>query len=526
MRLTTLFLVAFVSVFSVQSVLAQDNVSITTNEDGVYVLPDFKTVEEVEEFYGVEIPSGIVDVNDPAFADFLLSIIPDNFASSEENRAEQELVDFQNAESAQTCTDYYKRGSVATSVNSSITSTVTGAPLSFNVGITNNNDYPVAGGTLYAKVFREQSDESIVRAQGDDTIDQFFVLRDVALDAGATRTESFTWNVPLHIPTGDYYIATFFASQERYNLSGVSYTDHIVGGVNRFYVDSEVEGVYFDKTNVSTNGNSYRFVGSIPQIAEETPAQIKATILNNTNSDASVEVTWTLYKWDALHDGNKIEEKIQTITIPAEGSAMSTYEAEQDDYSVYMATAELQYKDAKSFINVRYVREGVDIPRINFPGVTAYPLEAGKQQTLFACLHNTGTAPIVENGELTLRLADEKGREIHTYTYEGPITGAMMGVKDDFTPQKTSATFSLLAILKVNGETVEEVETLYNCDDINRTLCSTGTNPFETVGTTGMSVIILVLVLLLGGGFVYVRKKNSENDELADFDFPDDDNRV
>ena len=80
-------------------------------------------------------------------------------------------------------------------------------------------------------------------------------------------------------------------------------------------------------------------------------------------------------------------------------------------------------------------------------------------------------------GRLELSLLDQDGKVIHSYTYTGDVTGAMMGVADNFTPDKTYGTFTLDAKLYEGEKLVDQSSVTYDCENLDPSLC-----PVESVG--------------------------------------------
>jgi hypothetical protein len=128
-------------------------------------------------------------------------------------------------------------------------------------------------------------------------------------------------------------------------------------------------------------------------------------------------------------------------------------------------------RGAKSILHMRFVRDGFEESRINFPSITKYPLKANEENTIFSCLHSTNL-PIIANTELRLTLKDMEGRTVHTYTYAGDITGDMMGLKDSFVPSEDLSSFTLTATLLHNGKLIDEVTQTYDCEVIDSKNCA------------------------------------------------------
>jgi len=171
-------------------------------------------------------------------------------------------------------------------------------------------------------------------------------------------------------------------------------------------------------------------------------------------------------------------------------------------------TVEADYKDVKSILDIRYVNQDAQQTRINFPAVTAFPLKKGATETVFSCLHNSGSADMVGNNKFVMDLLDQNGKPIHSYTYTGDISGAMMGVKDEFVPNKDYDKFSLVAKLYTDGKLVDSAEMKYDCSLINPAKCS---QVSASSGNTLRSMLIIFIIILTVIGLiaVLVRKLKS-----------------
>lgn len=407
------------------------------------------------------------------------------------------------------CFDYYTFGSVQAVLTSSIETVVPGVPVEFSATIQNYNSYPVVGGSLVVKIFRENKDSAVQVAQGNHTVDQFTPLADIDLGAKEQRSYAFTWVPPDELPGGRYYAATYFVTAGRFNLLGLSFTDDIAGNTFPFTVTADNVPIYFDKNSVRLNGAPYRFIGQ-PVGVPNGPVSISAEVVNESNEDKEFNVVWFLFRWDTLRTENIVEKQVQRITVPAGGRAPATYTATDEDFSVYLAVPVLYTLSNAvhgSFLNIRFLREQVDVPRINFPSLFKYPLVAGEEATVFSCVHNAGLANLVEDTELSLTLLDDRGRTIHKYTYRGSITGAMMGLADSFVPRRNYDNVTLVASLTAGGVLLEEVEVEYRCATLNP-----GEHCDDEPGATNGSVFlggVVAILIVLGALLVLVRRKNS-----------------
>lgn len=393
------------------------------------------------------------------------------------------------------CFDYYRFGSVTADFVTAMPSVVSGTNITFTGAIQNSNAYPIVDAKIFVKVLRMRGKEKDVN--GPDVVDQFVVRDHITLAGGEKLPLTFAWKVPAFAKTGEYKLATYIVSQEAFNMSGLSFTDDVIGSATSFTVHGEVDsGVQFDKAGVSIQSAPYHFAAFAPEVSATSTVEVSAVIQNDTSQSVTVPVVWQVYEWDAMRQKNSIANKKQMVTLPAHTRMPVSLLVTDTRYPVYLVVGSLEWQDAKSFINVRFVRQGHDMARINFPGVNKFPLVAGSSTSVFSCLHNKGGSGSVENGKLILSVIDNTGQEIHSYTYAGTITSAMMGVKSDFVPPKNIASFTVQARLYQNDKMVDDAVVAYNCTDIEPSLCDT--SEIHT-STKAQETSLFVKLLTLAG---------------------------
>ena len=430
------------------------------------------------------------------------------------------------------CFDYYDFGSVFPAISTPVQSAVTGSTMTFDVDIENSNPYPVVDGTLYVKIFRAQDVEENIYLQASHVVDQFKAVDNINIEASATQPHTFEWEVPLYAGAGEYYAATFFVTNDRYNLSGLTFTDDIIGGNSGpFTISSESDFIYFDKNNVTLNGEDYRFIGPPLQMPKQGVVDISFPVVNDSDEEQEVIIEWKTNEWDSLRAERVLNTAIEILTIPANSEVEASYQVPEAGSPVYLVEPRLMVNNQTvSAMNVRFVREDTNVPRINFPSITSYPLKAGQENTLFSCLHNSGQAAGIEDGELTLTLYDTDNNQIHRYQYTGVITGAMMGVKDVFVPSEDITDFTLHAVLSVGGNVVEDVRIKYRCEDINSDVCVVekteavivDSEPSSDSNNLMLVVAISLVLLILVGALHHRKQKIAGQAEGSDNESEDD----
>jgi hypothetical protein len=394
------------------------------------------------------------------------------------------------------CFDFYRFGSVQAQISAQTSSVVSGTPVNFTGTISNENPYPVLDGTLYVKIFRLR-DTAEKNVNGPYVVDQFRVLEGINIAANSAMPVSFSWDVPSNAVSGMYQAVTFFTTSDKFNLLGLTFTDDVVGNRADFRISAESSDmVEFDKDSVKVADEDYYFAAFPPHNDATDAVTVSADVVNDTNMAASATVDWKVYAWDSGRPENLLEQNSQTIAVDARGKAIARYAVKNTEHPVYLVVGTLSWKDTKSVINVRFVREGVDRARINFPSVIKYPLIEGVENTYFSCFHNVGES--VVDGTLELKLTDKWGRTINESKYSGEIPGDMTAAARSFVPTRSYDTFTLSAKLYQGSVLIDEATIAYNCKDIDPGACSTNwfTALFEWLsGMFGPAVAMLIHVV-------------------------------
>jgi hypothetical protein len=451
---------------------------------------------------------------------FIVTILPTFSLTQEEAiKMEQDMPSLvrpsvsANTPGLVSCFDYYKFGSVQVDLESTQGEVTPGKSVLFKGSLRNQNSYPVVNGQVYAKVFLKKNTAASLHQNGYDVVDQFFVTENVSIDASTSTPLSFTWKVPNNAENGEYQVVFFFTSAHRYNLLGLSFTDDVVGNRTSFFVKGEQNNtpVFFNKNTVKINNNQYRFAAFAPHFKKDEDVVISLDVLNPKKKSSSATVTWELYTWDSLRKDSLLDSFTENIELSTNGTKRIQHSFSKKDNSVSYVVVTLRDGESKSILGIRYVREGIEETRINFPSILSYPLKKDVENTMFSCLHATNV-PVVHNGTLKLTLRDSQGEEISSYTYSGDVTGNMMGVKSSFVPKKDIATFSLTAQLLQNGIVQEEVTQQYDCAAIGKWHCPQGVSITNISSKDSLSryALYMVLLLLLGlgayGGVVRFKK--------------------
>lgn len=425
------------------------------------------------------------------------------------------------------CFDYYKFGSVQVDVSPSVASAVSGIPITFSGKIKNLNSYLITGGEIYVKIFRKQGDQEKAMSNGNFLVDFFSVENDLNIQANEEKPIEFTWNIPNYIQSGEYQAVMFFVVNSRYNLLGLTFTDDVVGNSAEFSVIGETQGgVEFDKNSVKLNDRDYHFTAYPPRINPENSVNISTMISNATQQQQEADVTWSLYAWDSLLENKLIKKNSEKISLKTGEKKELLYDTSEASEPVYLLVVESVWKDSKSILFVRFVRDGIEKSRINFPGIVKFPIKNGEKNSLFTCAHNSGHGGLIENQKIILTLIDDKGKEIHKYSYQGGITGAMMGLKDDFIPDGNyDHVFLKTELYDQNNKLIDSSDSEYDCAKIDSKTCYSDSDKDISVVSSSEEnsnrsneilyfIFVLIFIIFLGIIFwssIRNKKKNKEN---------------
>jgi hypothetical protein len=401
------------------------------------------------------------------------------------------------------CFDYYTFGSVSASFTPSLSSVSAGAPIVFTGTVTNENPYPIVNAAVWVKIFRQRDTSGAKDPNGPDVVDMLQAASPITLKAGESREISFTWNVPQGAQDGSYQAASYVVASDRFNMSGLSFTDDVTGSlVNFSVVGGQAGSVGFDKTSVTVNGIPFFFAAFPPRMQGAGDVSVKGSVANTTDMPTRGTITWQLYSWDALKPDALIDQQTQEVKIHPHSTTDVSYVAKDTAHAVYYLVGTLTVGTAKSIIGVRFVRSGIDSPRINFAGVTQYPLTPSSK--LFMCAHNTNdgaaddsqmTVSIVPTNPVERIVASLLGRT-PTLSYAGSIPSQIVALSETVKAMPTS--FDVVTRLYQGGILIDEVTVPYSCADLGAP-CGMSYTIMAGIAGGVLVFILLILAFVLRG---------------------------
>lgn len=408
------------------------------------------------------------------------------------------------------CFDYYKFQSVQVSLGSAKDEYLSGETITFKGELNNENNYPIVDGNVFARVSQTNPNYT---SEGQFIIDEIIALKDISLDANQIKPVQFDWTIPVDAKKGDYRIDFFFSVGKKFNLGGLPFTNEVIVGFTQFKVEStNLASVSFDKSQTQVNKEKYNHIGNLPVIEKGQAVEIIQPITNTYAEDKNTTITYDLYFWDSLNEKDILSSKTEEVIIPANGSIELKYSIDQMSDSVYYLKITATTGNEKSIVNIRLASEQIH-PRLNYPAITKFPIRKGDSLTLFSCFHNT-SGQVSNNNKLTLALYDKNDELVDQLEYQGDITGAMMADKKDIVAEDNYDYLKLKANLyNSQNEIIDEYETIYNCQDINKDKCekkaelqivNTTKTGLDKKTTITLLAILLTVVLLT---LIFVPKK-------------------
>ncbi len=404
------------------------------------------------------------------------------------------------------CADYYHFNGVQIDVKPSIIQSVAGADMNFSGSILNNNEYPVVSGRLFVKIFRDRSTKD---NNGPDVLDAFVAQDGLSIKAGEKIPVNFKWKIPAYALGGDYKIATYFITSDKFNLAGLSFTDDVVAGLSSFKVlGQQDKGVFLKKDGVKVNNSTYAFAAYPPIQSPIDPVTITVPVTNTTAERVAVKVEFNVYKWDAQSSENKIDTSTKVAVIEPGKTIYMPMVINDNKSSVYYTEVVLKYMDSKSILGIRFVRNGVTMPRINFPSISSYPLVSGQKNNIFACFHNASNSNAPIDGKLKIDILGEDNNPILSYEYDGKIIGEMSAVKQEFVPRSTYKDFKIHASLFEGSKLVDEVYIPYSCKEIDPNNCGFNFGDISSSKWLKLVLEIVGLLILIGLIVLFAKRSN------------------
>jgi|GEM_PF-1001756 len=377
----------------------------------------------------------------------------------------------------------------------------------FQGTITNENDYPIVDGQVFVRVGAKNQSYA---TEGNFPIDEFIAIDNINLNSQEEKPVEFTWMVPAEAVGGAYQMDFFFTSGKKFNLSGLDFSNEIFGSTLFFEIKTDnAYAISFDRSKTKINGGDYKHIGDPFIISSGAPVKIEQAINNKFKENKAVSVQYDLFWWDSLNDQNKITTKTDKYVLKGGESKTLVYYLDKMADSVYYLKMTATYDtDQKSIINIKLVSDQ-EHARLNYAGLTKFPLEKGSSGAVFSCFHNA--AKKSTNGKVEISLTDKNGNQISKASYSGKIIGGMMAVKNDFNAKGNYEWVKLSAKITDNsGKEIDKYETVYDCNLMKSEACQKVIEKeiSKTKNLKTITIIIIIILVVSAGYYIWKRIKN------------------
>ncbi|MDP1884748.1 MAG: hypothetical protein Q8L10_05325 [Candidatus Moranbacteria bacterium] len=418
------------------------------------------------------------------------------------------------------CFKYYKFQSVKIDVGTSTDKYYVGEYVTFDGSLINENNYPVVDGNIFVRIGKYNEKR---QTEGDYTVDEFFALEDVRLDANEEKIVSFRWKVPAWVSAGDYTADFFYSVGKKFNLGGLPFTNEVVINSLKFSVDTNDANeadVYFNKSETEVDGKKYNHIGNWPVVKMGDPVNITQPLSNTFNIEKTAKVTYDLFYWDSLDEKDKLDSRTEEINIPAKSKVNLAYTLSNVERTVYYLRITSISDEQKSIANIRLTSDGFS-PRLNYPAITEFPLKKGDKATVFSCFHNTAASE--NGGNVSVKLFDKDGNQIDEVAYSGIISGSMAVASKEIYAKSDYNYLRLKAeVRNTQGQVIDSYENEYDCQKINSKKCQAPAATIDAIESQKAGqdtnlinekiiaiMIVLVFILLIIIMVIFIRRRKS-----------------
>jgi hypothetical protein len=379
--------------------------------------------------------------------------------------------------------------------------------LEINANIVNNNPYPVIDATVRAKVLRNHPNPVDKKAQYI-TVDDIVIADNLILKPNEEYSIEYDYFISGNAPSGEYIIQYYIYNQDRFNLAGLSFTEDVIGNQMSFIVEGKNEHIYLDKTNITIDGQSHNTRGFMTQHTGNKIIPVKIPLVNPENINREIEINYKLYKWDELLESNLLDQKTQQISISGNNKVELNYDIEAKEDTVYymVITSTVIGEDnsepnkMQSMAHIRFSIEDKNSPRINWVGLNKYPAQKGEDLQFMVCAHNKSYG--TDNGPIKIfsKVTDSSGKVLSNIRYEGRMPSAISGLSNKFKANGNLNTINIeTSLYNANDDLVDNINTTYNCKDINPELCSNRSLILNII------IIISSISAIIIAGLVFIR---------------------
>lgn len=419
----------------------------------------------------------------------------------------------------QYCAAILPFGSVVTNLTVPFEGTSAGSVVPVTALITNTRDFVLTDLQVYATVYKmtERTDEER-RTYGYDVVATFLVNDAVVLSPQESLELPFEWTSPSGLGAGEYMMSLNVVSGYRMPLMGDVTLDAPIGGTVQFTLtqhESVLTPAYWDKTTIMVNDTPYAGMGGMSLIQNGEDVVITADVVNPTDAEKVVAVTWRVYTENALRADRLIHESSNGTVLPPNERSAVTYTvpffpALVEKPDVLVVGEVRDNNNATSYIVVRYARPEIQKIHLVPPFVLQYPLTRGVEQSVVSCVSAFGD---ISEATVEITIIDAYGTSVFTDVHTGMITTALEALLRPFVPERTITNFSVVSTVMKDGIALDTVTVNYACEEIDASLCGleevVAPSSVPTMSVEGRYIGLASLVLIAFGVLIIFRARRT-----------------
>jgi hypothetical protein len=333
------------------------------------------------------------------------------------------------------CFDYYKFGdNFFTNVVPEKESYTAGDNVTFFYTVTNPTNMPLTDAAVRVQVL--YAGKNLDRQEGDDMIDELFVVKNVNLNPGDSYSGEFDWQIPKDINSGTYLANFYLSSEDKFNMAGLGFIPNVIGAGTKFDVISDGKNLMrFDRNSTYINNEQYKIRALPPTFSPGDEVTVKTQLINEGDAK-NVTILYQVFNFDDLNPSAEVKSytKTETVTLKDNSSLPITYDLKNLGTNAYLVKLTAIGENQKSILNLRIPVLG-NQGRILYLGMDKFPMTPGKTSIIF-CLTNVGVNPGDEinalKGNIKIELLDKNNVKIFEGMKKVIVDGSVTGYKGSF----------------------------------------------------------------------------------------------
>jgi hypothetical protein len=337
--------------------------------------------------------------------------------------------------------------------------------ISFNSGenatffYTVKNPYkaPITDASIRVQILYNGND--VARAEGDDIVDEFFVVKNLNLLLGDSYSGEFSWSIPAEIKPGTYKANFFLISEDKIYLSGASFIQKVPGVSVTFIVKSDGdEFLHFVRANSLLNNAKYTFEGLPKSFTDGSSITVKADLLNEGGRKDDVQITYQVFEFDDMLPAEEIKSLTKTETISFDANEEKSVDFVLPNLPVnsYLIKLTANSGTQKSILKLKVPISG---EKGTFVYLSLQDFPIATNISGIVCLTNIGAesgSMQSFNGILKIQVQDNDGQTIFEKEGNVGISGDVDGYAFNFDSPKVATQAKLIATIYDSQSTLQD----------------------------------------------------------------------